>query len=358
MIKRYRYLVILSALALLIFLAACGGSEPPVLVVPTAANGAAATPTIAPTAVAPTPIPTEPQSTATLPAPPTVAPPLATATPGAQSTVAPTPVAPTTVAQTTVAPTATPIASLEPTTDGGYRVAFVADDDTLNVRRQPSAGAAVITELPADATGIQVIGEGESIRGGSLWLPVETNAGDGWVNSRFLTEDVSHDTFCADPEVDELLEKLQAAIENEDGKLLGELVHPDRGLRLRLNWWNEEILVTGEDVQTLFRAQKKYDWGTEDGSGEEIRGSFSEIVMPRLERDLLDATTWDCDEALFGNTAGATVLPEGYEAVRFYSAHRAAPAEQELDWGTWLIGVERWQGRYYISYLVHYRWEI
>ena len=359
MIKRYRYLVILSALAHLIFLAACGGNEPPVLVVPTPANGAAATPTIAPTAdnrlptiaptaIVPTPIPTKPQSTATLPAPPTVAPPLSTATPGAQSTAAPTAVAPTT----------TPIASLEPTTDGDYRVAFVADDDTLNVRRRPSADAAVITELPADTTGIQVIGEGESVRGDSLWLPVETNAGDGWVNSHFLTEDVSRDAFCADPEVDELLEKLQAAIEGENGKLLGELVHPDRGLRLRLNWWNEEILVTGEDVQTLFRAQKKYDWGIEDGSGEAIRGSFSEIVMPRLERDLLNATMWNCDEALFGNTAGATVLPEGYEAVRFYSAHRAPPTEQELDWGTWLIGVERWQGRYYISYLVHYRWEI
>lgn len=354
MIKRYRYLVILSALAHLIFLAACGGNEPPVLVVPTPANGAAATPTIAPTAdnrlptiaptaIVPTPIPTKPQSTATLPAPPTVAPPLSTATPGAQSTAA---------------PTTTPIASLEPTTDGDYRVAFVADDDTLNVRRRPSADAAVITELPADTTGIQVIGEGESVRGDSLWLPVETNAGDGWVNSHFLTEDVSRDAFCADPEVDELLEKLQAAIEDENGKLLGELVHPDRGLRLRLNWWNEEILVTGEDVQTLFRAQKKYDWGIEDGSGEAIRGSFSEIVMPRLERDLLNATMWNCDEALFGNTAGATVLPEGYEAVRFYSAHRAPPTEQELDWGTWLIGVERWQGRYYISYLVHYRWEI
>ena len=246
MIRKYRYLVILSALAHLIFLAACGGNEPPVLVVPTPANGAAATPTIAPTAdnrlptiaptaIVPTPIPTKPQSTATLPAPPTVAPPLSTATPGAQSTAA---------------PTTTPIASLEPTTDGDYRVAFVADDDTLNVRRRPSADAAVITELPADTTGIQVIGEGESVRGDSLWLPVETNAGDGWVNSHFLTEDVSRDAFCADPEVDELLEKLQAAIEDENGKLLGELVHPDRGLRLRLNWWNEEILVTGEDVQT------------------------------------------------------------------------------------------------------------
>lgn len=336
-------------MALLIFPVACGDNEPPVLAIPTPANGTAATPTLVPTAIAPTAIPTELQLTATLPAPPTVALPLPT---GMQPTAAPT------TASITVAPAVTPIASLEPAAGDGYRVAFVAANDTLNVRRQPSANAAVITELPADATGIQVIGEGEAIRGGSLWLPVETDAGDGWVNSHFLTGDVSRDAFCADPDVIELLDKLQEAITNEDGDLLGELVHPDRGLRLRLNWWNEEIIVTGEDVQALFRAQKEYNWGIEDGSGEEIRGSFSAIVMPRLERDLLGATTWSCDEGLFGNTAGATVLPDGYEAVRFYSAHRAPPAEQEMDWGTWLIGVERWQGRYYISYLVHYRWEI
>ena len=345
-------------LILTLVLSACGGNEPPVLVIPTPTGGTAAPtiaptaagelPTVAPTAVAPTPTLAGPQPTATLPPPPTVAPPLPTSAPGAQPTTVPP----------TSAPTETPIASLEPVAGSGYRVAFVAANDTLNVRNRPNANAAVVAQLPANATGVQVIGEGQSIRGGSLWLPVETDAGDGWVNSHFLTEDVSHATFCADPEVAKLLETFQEAIEEEDGRLLRQLVHRDRGLRVRLNWWNEEILVAGEDIQTIFRAQKKYDWGTEDGSGEEIRGSFSEVAMPRLERDLLGATSWGCDQGIFGGTAGSTTLPEGYEAVRYYSAHRAAPAEQELDWGTWIIGIERWEGEYYLSYLVHYRWEI
>lgn len=341
-------------LSLLIFaLAACGGDKPPVLVIPTPVNGTVAPtaageqPTAAPSLIAPTPTLSGLQPTATLPPPPTVAPPLPTSTTGPQPTTTPT----------TAAPTATPIATVATVTDGGYRVAFVAAGDTLNVRRQPNANAAVVTQLPGGAA-VQVIGEGQSVRGGSLWLPVETAAGDGWVNSRFLTEDVGHDAFCADPAVTDLLQKLQKAITDKDGKLIRELVHPDRGLRMRLNWWNDEVMVAGEDVQTIFRAQKKYDWGINEGSGDKIRGSFSEIMMPRLERDLIGATAWNCDEGVFGGTAGLTVLPEGYEAVRFYSAHRAAPTEQELDWGTWLIGIERWEGRYYLSYLVHYRWEI
>lgn len=339
--------LILSALALLIVSAACGGNEPPVLIVPTPATSTIAVPTtdsqsstIAPAVEIPPVAGATVQSTATLPLMPTVAPPLPTDTPDVRP------------------PTATPAPISEPEAAVDYRVAFVAANDTLNVRRRPGTNAAVIAELPADATGIQVIDEGETLLGDSLWLPVETAAGDGWVNSRFLTEDVGRDQFCADPEVNELLDALQEAIANEDGELLGELVHPDRGLRLRVTWWNNEILVTGKDIEALFRAPEQYDWGIEDGSGEEIRGSFGEIMLPRLERDLLGASEWACDEGQFGPTAGSTVLPEGYEAVRFYSAHRAAPADLELDWGTWLIGVERWEGRYYVSYLVHYRWEI
>lgn len=335
--RRGAWAIILPVFALI--LVACGSENPPVLVIPTPAATAVA-PTPAASAIPPTPTPAEPQPTATLPPAPTVAPPL------------PTALLPTAV------PTTTPVATVGSSAGTEYRVAFVAANDTLNVRRRPDADAAILMRLPADATGIAIIDEGETIRGGSLWLPVETEAGDGWVNSRYLTEAVSPEVFCSDPAINDLLVRLEEAVAEGDGKLLGELVHPDRGLRLRLNWWNEEVVVAGEDVQTLFRAAKRYDWGVEDGSGEAIRGSFSEVALPRLERDLLGATVWGCDQGQFGGTAGSTILPEGYEAVNYYSAHRPAPAEQELDWGTWLIGIERWEGRYYLSYLVHYRWEI
>jgi hypothetical protein len=250
----------------------------------------------------------------------------------------------------------TPVAEAEPS----YQVAFVAANDTLNVRRQPGADAPLVGQLPFNAAGIWVVGEGQGVRGGGLWLPVETSVGAGYVNSRYLTESVSREAFCADPAVTTLLAQLQSAIATEDGKLLDELVHSERGLRLRLNWWNEEIVVRGQELERLFRNRngEVYNWGTNEGSGERIRGTFREVMLPFLQKDLLGATQWNCDAVLQGPTAGMTILPEGYEQVHFYSAHRPAPAEQEFDWGTWAIGVERWEGRYYISYLVHYRYEI
>jgi hypothetical protein len=317
--------VLLLLGALLALLVACGGGEePPPLVIPTTV-ATAAVPTTAPTALPPTPTAS---ASATLP------PPLPAAT---------------AILAATASPAAGPVT---------YQVAFVAANDTLNVRRQPGANAPLVGRLAPDATGIRVIGEGQTAQNGSPWLPVETEVGEGWVNSRYLTESVSREAFCGDPQVTALLDRFQKAVAEEDGQALLELVHPDRGLRVGLNWWNEEVIFSGPDMQTLFNAQKKYDWGMNEGSGELIRGSFSEIVMPFLERDLLAASERRCDEGQFGPTAGMTILPEGYGQVHFYSLHRPAPAEQELDWGTWLVGVERWEGQYYVSYLVHYRWEI
>ncbi len=323
--------------------------------VPTAApTTAAELPTavasvIPPTSVAPTPT-AEPA--ATLPPAPTVAPPLPTADLSRATAVPTATDAPPTA--TPAPPTATPA----PEAESGYRVAFVAADDTLNVRNRPNTNADIVARLSPDATGIELIDdEGQTFRG-SVWLPIETAEGGGWVNSRFLTESVSRETFCADPAVTELISEFERAVAEQDGRALRRIVHPDRGLRVRLSWWNEEVILGFDALQNLFRDRQRYDWGTEDGSGEAIRGSFRDVVMPRLERDLLGASEWACDEGLFGGTAGLTVLPEGYDAVRYVTAHRPAPAEQELDWGTWIIGVERWEENYYLSYLVHYRWEI
>lgn len=337
-------------IALMGLLAACGGAEPPELVIPTVAA------TADPNLPAATPLPTT-----TLPPPATVVPP----TVSPQATATTQPPTPTLAPTLPPAPTAPPAPSPTPVPPeaqqpSGYRVAFVAANDTLNVRRRPDPNAAVVAELPADARGIAVAGEGQSVRGGGLWLPVDTTAGSGYVNSRFLTEDISGQAFCADPAVTELLSRLQTAIAQRDEKLLAELVHPTRGLRLRLNWWNEEVIAAEAEVAQIFKDRQRdaVDWGTNEGSGEPIRGTFNDVMLPFLDRDYLGATQWACDQLLYGPTAGMMILPEGYEAVHFYSAHRPAPADVEFDWGTWAVGIERWQGRYYVSYLVHYRYEI
>ena len=90
-----------------------------------------------------------------------------------------------------------------------------------------------------------------------------------------------------------------------------------------------------DEVASLFESEESYSWGIADGSGDPIEGTFSEV------------------------TAGLVQLPTSYEGTNYYSFFRpAGPDEFELDWGTWVMGVEFWLGQPYLSYMVHYEWEI
>jgi hypothetical protein len=51
-------------------------------------------------------------------------------------------------------------------------------------------------------------------------------------------------------------------------------------------------------------------------------------------------------------------LPDGYQNVQYFSYFRPAGDEIGFDWGTWVVGIESWQSKIYLSYLVHYNWEI
>ncbi|MEZ4518210.1 MAG: hypothetical protein R3C44_15775 [Chloroflexota bacterium] len=330
--------LILIAAILLIVLAACQSQTEPGLVLPTPIT--AATETTAKNT---------PESTLDdLPAPPTIPAPTVIVT-----------VAPTTQASPvpTIQPTSLPVEAMP--VDSGYQVAFVELGDTLNVRSGPGVDYPVVAELQPDATDLAVDDSGQSLVAGSLWVWVEGDDAAGYVNSRFLTESVSGAEFCPDPTVAAILRDLQTAVENRDGRLLAGLVHPDRGLRLRHSWWNNEVLVQGNEVAGLFTDDTVYDWGTADGSGLPITGTVADTLLPLLERDLLDATESACNEVRHGPTAGMTIVPEAYEAVPFVSLYRApGPQDLEFDWGSWAVGIERWEGQYYLSYLVHYAYEI
>lgn len=68
---------------------------------------------------------------------------------------------------------------------GYWRVTGVAADDTLNVRKQPSASSADIGDLSPDATGIEVINTDAS----GDWGRIVWEDGNGWIAMRFLIAD-------------------------------------------------------------------------------------------------------------------------------------------------------------------------
>jgi len=239
-----------------------------------------------------------------------------------------------------------------------YRVHFIEDDDVLNIRSGPGVIFPIVGEFRLATANLRVTGVGQVV-GTSLWLPIQHNGTSGWVNSRYLVEEVSVGEFCADDDSKQIVEMLLHAVETGNGSLLAELVEEGRPLHIRRHWWNPESILDSKIIPEIFTSTQSYDWGIADGSGDAIVGTFDAVIKPLLEKDLIGATEIGCGHILHGGTAGFVRLPNAYEGINFYSLYRpAGPDEFELDWGTWVVGIETWQGAYRLTFLVHYDWEI
>ena len=339
----------LAALLLLVFATACGALSPEpeaTLTVPTPITDAGqALPTAAaPPRAIPTSFPTVPS----LPA--------VTATPAPQLD----PVQDGNATATAMAEQSSPLPTAVPpvTPNNSYRVAFVESNDVLNVRSGAGVNNGVVGTLAASDTGITLTGATAQVAG-STWVEMQKGGMRGWVNGRFLTPMLDENDFCRSEAVVELVEGLKTAVGNRDSAALAQLVHPERGLRVRTSWWNPEVRLSRSELGTIFTSTTSYDWGVHDGSGLPWVGSFTEQIQPMLVQDLMAADESACNTILHGSTAGLVRLPDGYEAVNFYTLQRTpAPDAIEFDWGSWVIGIEQRDGGLYLSYLVHFAYEI
>ncbi|MEZ4592224.1 MAG: SH3 domain-containing protein [Chloroflexota bacterium] len=305
----------------------------------------------------PTPVPTLAVPTAVSPTdfPPDL-PTIITSTPNPTSTSSPSqPEQLPTEAATAVPPTNIPAPT--PTTASSaadFAVIYVEPNDVLNVRSGPGVAFGIVGSIPPDATDVQITGSGQLVSG-STWVPVQRGTLTGWVNSRFLTGSLADAAFCGNTAVLTLLDALETAVANQDDTRLAQLIHPERGLRVRLLWYEAETRL---DNQNLFSDPTRYNWGNAAGSGEPILGTPAQVLLPRLQNDFLGASETACNEILHGGTPGFVVLPDAYTPLNYYSFYRPGTEEYAgLNWGSWVVGLELWQGEYYVSALVHYQWE-
>lgn len=286
-------------------------------------------------------------------------------------TVVPETELPTPIIQTEIRPTSTAVTrateDAEPTEaahpqpeniETQYRVAFVENNDVLNVREGPGAEFDIRSALDPGDTSISKINSVPS-SSGSTWFNIDDKETTGWVNSNYLVEQVDPETFCSSPEAATILDDLLLALKANDGELLSDLVPESRGIRIRRHWWNPEVHYQQNQLETIFTDDISHSWGVADGSGEPIEGTFSTVMGPLITNNMLKSTEIACNEIIHGGTAGLITLPDSYEGINYFSLYREpGPDSFELDWGTWVVGIESWEGEYYLSFMVHYEWEI
>ncbi len=251
-------------------------------------------------------------------------------------TIAPTEVAATTPVQQpptqAIIPTPSPLV-VEP---GTYAVVLVQEDDVLNVRSGAGVQYPILDTLHPQATGIRLTGKRQPV-GESLWVEIlRPVGGTGWVNAFYLTEEVKPERFCADARVNQLIADFVGAVLARDGQALAQLVSPQHGLMIRYEWWNPEVSYrTRGEVEAIFNETTERFWGNEDGSGFPIRGSFRDVILPRL-MNILDAEySLHCNilevGVSVGGTAGLVVLPYEYANFRYVALYRPAPPDMEMD---------------------------
>lgn len=161
--------------------------------------------------------------------------------------------------------------------------------------------------------------------------------------------------FCADTRALQLLVDLKSAIQNRDGELLVTLVSPGSGVGVRFIR-NGNVITYFDNIKFIFETTYEADWGSDAGSGEPVKGSFQQIVLPRLEQTLTGNPVITCNQLTVG---GATYIPEWpYSNMDYYSLYVPGTDQYAgLDWQTWAVGMTREQGKPMLAALIHFAWE-
>jgi hypothetical protein len=162
-------------------------------------------------------------------------------------------------------------------------------------------------------------------------------------------------TICNDPQVPAMIDSFKKAVLTSDGSLLSSHVSPSRGMDVAYYRDGTVITYKPEHAKFLFETTFQVDWGTEPGSGAMKRGSFHDVVLPELVSIFNQPYTLHCNELKHG---GATYEMVWEYESEFYSIYfPGTQANGNLDWHTWVMGVEYVSGKPYVYAMIQFFWE-
>lgn len=161
--------------------------------------------------------------------------------------------------------------------------------------------------------------------------------------------------ICTDPQVPALIDSLKSAVLNADGPRLESLVSPSSGLDVRWVRYGTVVNYASSQARFLFETTYEVDWGVHPGSGEPKVGAFHDVIVPDLEEVLGQTYTLHCNELKYG---GATYEVSWPYNKGFYSIYfPGTSANGNMDWHTWVAGIEYVNGKPYLYALTQFFWE-
>jgi hypothetical protein len=237
-----------------------------------------------------------------------------------------------------------------------YAVVLVAEGGAINVRTAAGDGNPVAGSLAWDAAGLNATGGAENV-GTEAWVELSLpGGGTGWVNRKYLTEYVTSPDFCVDGRAVSLFESLYEAARTNDGRILTPIVSPIHGLTVTYIHNGNPKVYDPEQAGMVFGSPEIVDWGLGPGSGLPVQGTFEDLVRPDLLAVFGSAET-HCNTVQLGGASYTVRWPSPWKNVNYYSVYKPGSPGMELDWMTWLAGVEYVDGLPYLFSLSRYNWE-
>ncbi len=253
-------------------------------------------------------------------------------------------------------PAATLLGIIQPAEN--FSVVWVPEGETLKVHNPAGIAGTVIGELAYDRSGIEKTGDTTSL-GSSQWVEIRTLDGiSGWVNDWNLTESVRTEEYCADDRIPGILSQVIIAMEKRDGQMLADYVNPARGLIVRHDWWNPEVVIAHEQIPRLFEDRTDRDWGVISGGQFRIEGAFDELIRPIILETVAQVEPV-CDELPTGTTTRPAIWPGEYVSLNYSAFYRPSPESgNPFSWRTWVFAFEYIDGRPFLTVLVQFHGDI
>jgi len=162
--------------------------------------------------------------------------------------------------------------------------------------------------------------------------------------------------FCADGQATALINSFRNALQTSNGELLASLVSPVHGMDARYYRDGRVVNYDQTHAKFLFESTFQVEWGLAPGSGQMTKGSFHEVIIPSL-LDLFGKNyTLACNQVQVGGTTYNAAW--SYPGINFYSVYFAGTqANGNMDWHTWVIGMEYVNGKPYLYAIMQFFWE-
>lgn len=161
--------------------------------------------------------------------------------------------------------------------------------------------------------------------------------------------------ICTDPQVTALIDSLKTSMLNSDGTLLASLVSPTSGMDVRYIRYGTVVNYQPSQAKFLFETTYEVDWGAQPGSGEAKVGAFHDVIVPELIEVFNEPYTLHCNELKYGGASYDVSWPYDKDFYSIYFPGTAANGN--LDWHTWVAGIEYVNGKPYLYALTQFFWE-